>query len=136
MANEIKISPGIPIPAVFDVQKRIQTLHSYLDPKNPQYQPEQQHSNIQIAIKLYEDGQMDGLEHVYIMDGVVVTQEEAFKGSAWVWSELRMLVRLAPHRGGDGTVHGIIAMNDTGSDILMLFDIDMFFLGNLQSYTG
>jgi hypothetical protein len=44
--------------------------------------------NIKIAIKLYEDGKIDGLEHVYIMDGVVVTQKEAFEGSAWVWSEV------------------------------------------------
>ncbi|KAI9772957.1 MAG: hypothetical protein M1840_008839 [Geoglossum simile] len=77
-------SPGIPTPAVFDVQKRIQTLHSYLD---PMYEREQQHTNIKVAIKLYEDGKIDGLEHVYIMDGVVVTQDEAFEGSAWVWSE-------------------------------------------------
>jgi hypothetical protein len=88
MANAIKFSPGIPIPAVFDIQERIQTLRSYLDPKNPQYQPEQQHPNIKFAIKLYEDGKMDGLEHVYIMDGVVVTQEEALEGSTWVWSEV------------------------------------------------
>jgi hypothetical protein len=47
-----------------------------------------------------------------------------------------MLLRLMPHRGGDGTVHGIIAMNDTGSDILTLFHSDMQHLGNIQGYTG
>ncbi len=41
-----------------------------------------------------------------------------------------------PHRGGDGTVHGIIAMNDTGSDILSLFYSDLQYLGNTQGYTG
>jgi hypothetical protein len=37
---------------------------------------------------------------------------------------------------GDGTVYGIIAMNDTGSDILSLFHSDLQYLGNIQGYTG
>ncbi len=41
-----------------------------------------------------------------------------------------------PHQGGDGTVHGIIAINDTGSDILSLFHSDMQHLGNIQGYSG
>jgi len=41
-----------------------------------------------------------------------------------------------PHLGGDGTVHGIIAMNDTGSDILSLFHSDLQHLGNIQGYAG
>jgi hypothetical protein len=47
-----------------------------------------------------------------------------------------MFLRLMLHRGGDGTVHGIIAMNDTGSDILSLFHSDMQHLANIQWYTG
>jgi hypothetical protein len=47
-----------------------------------------------------------------------------------------MLLRLIPDQGGDGTVHGIIAMNDTRSDILSLFNTDMPHLGNLQGYAG
>jgi hypothetical protein len=47
-----------------------------------------------------------------------------------------MLLRLTPDRGGDGTVHAITAMNDTGSNILTVFDTDMLYLGNLQGYTG
>jgi hypothetical protein len=47
-----------------------------------------------------------------------------------------MLVRLIPQLGGDGTVHGIIAMNDTGSNILTLYDEDMVYLGNSQGYAG
>jgi hypothetical protein len=48
-----------------------------------------------------------------------------------------MLLRLKPDQGGDGTVHGIGAMNDTGSEILSLFDTDMPYLGgNLQGYSG
>src|SRR5436305_5522084 len=47
-----------------------------------------------------------------------------------------MLVRLMPNQGGDGTLHGIIAMNDTGSDILSLFRSDLQYLGNMQGFTG
>jgi hypothetical protein len=31
MADKIEFSPAIPLPAVFDVQERIQQLHGYLD---------------------------------------------------------------------------------------------------------
>jgi hypothetical protein len=47
-----------------------------------------------------------------------------------------MLIRLTPIHRGDGTVCGIIVMNDTGSDILSLFTADLPFLGNIQGYTG
>jgi len=40
MANKIEFSPAIPIPLVFDVQKRIQELRGYPDPNDPQFQPE------------------------------------------------------------------------------------------------
>ena len=35
-----------------------------------------------------------------------------------------MHLRLAPEFGGDGTFCGVIALNDTGSDILPLFTSD------------
>jgi hypothetical protein len=99
MANTTPIffSPGIPIPLEFDVQKRIQQLRSYLDPDDPWYQPEQQHANIRAAIKLYEDGKIDGVERVYIVGGEVVSREEAYsrikrqdphKEIAWTWIEV------------------------------------------------
>ena len=47
-----------------------------------------------------------------------------------------MLLRLTPALGGDGTVHGIIAMNDTGSGILTVFNTDLPRLGNVQGYGG
>ena len=47
-----------------------------------------------------------------------------------------MLLRLTPGLGGDGTVHGIIALNDTGSEILTLFNTDLPLLGNMQGYAG
>ena len=47
-----------------------------------------------------------------------------------------MLLRLIPELGGDGTVYGIIAMNDTGSNTLSLFTTDFLNLGNIQGYFG
>ncbi|KAI9766914.1 MAG: hypothetical protein M1840_006211 [Geoglossum simile] len=150
MANTtpITFAPAFPIPLVFDVQERIEQLRSYLDPSNPLYQPEPQHINIKAAITLYEDGKLDGLQQVYIMDGKVVSWEVVMRhqyAQKYVYGhgpfgpmnhELRMLLRLIPDLGGDGTVHGIIAMNDTGSDILTIFDADVPFLGNFQGYAG
>jgi hypothetical protein len=84
MEATIEFSPGILIPAApLDIQKRIQELRGYLDPNNPNYQPEPQHINIKTAIKLYEDGKIDGVEQVFIMDGKVVSKEEMFRGSSW-----------------------------------------------------
>jgi hypothetical protein len=94
MEGKIEFSPAIPIPLVFDVQKRIQELRSYLDPNDPNYQPEQQHTNIKAAIKLYEDGKIDGLRQVHIMEGKVVTEEEMCKGSAWAWGEVHSFMSL------------------------------------------
>ena len=76
----MEFSPAIPIPITVDVQKRIQELRGYLDPNNPDYQPEQQHINIKAAIKLYEEGKIDGMKRVYIKDGKIVPREEIFKG--------------------------------------------------------
>jgi hypothetical protein len=83
----IEFSPVIPLPIPFDVQKRIQELRSYLDPNHPDYQPKQQHTNIKAAIKLYEDGKIDGVEQIFIKDGKIVPEEETFKGGSWSWNE-------------------------------------------------
>ena len=88
MEATIKWLPGIS-PTPFDVQKRIQELRGYLDPNDPTYQPEQQHTNIKAAIKLYEDGKIDGVEQVFIKDGKVVPKKEIFKGGSWVMCEGR-----------------------------------------------
>jgi len=89
MANKVEFSPAMPLLPVFDVQERIKQLRGYLDPKNPQYEREEQHVNIKAAIKLYEDGKIDGLQHVYIMEGKIVTRQEVFKkGMAWAWFEV------------------------------------------------
>ena len=47
-----------------------------------------------------------------------------------------MHVRLIPELGGDGSMHGVICMNDTGSDVMTLFDTDLGYLGNLDEYRG
>jgi len=175
----MEFSPAIPIPAPpFDIQKRIQEFRGYLDPKNPDYQPEQQHTNIKAAIKLYENGKIDGVKPVFIVDGKVVPEEESYTRK-WSWDEgmwyqyaqnaqkhayghgpfgtdfhevsispfsnarslnfplqICMLVRLMPIHGGDGTVHRITVINDTGSNILTLFTTDLRQLGNIQGYNG
>ena len=96
MAKQIEFSPAIPIPLVFDVQGRIQQLCGYLDPKHPMYQPEQQHVNIKAIIKLYEDKKLDGIQEVWLVEGKVVTEEEADNrpGSVWVWCEVCFLITL------------------------------------------
>ena len=84
-----EFSPAIPLPVPFDVQKRIQELRSYLDPNNPDYQPKKQHINIKTAIKLYEEGKIDGVKQVHIMNGEMVSEEKIFKGPSCSWSEGR-----------------------------------------------
>jgi len=64
----------------FDVEKRIEELRSYLDPKSPNYQPKIQHINIKAVIKLYEEKKFDGTQKVFIKDGKIVPREETFKG--------------------------------------------------------
>jgi hypothetical protein len=88
MSNKIEFSPAIPWVVPFDVQKRIQELRGYLDPKNPQYEPKEQHANIRAAIQLYEDGKIDGSGVVCIMEGKVVTEQEMFEGTTWAWVEV------------------------------------------------
>lgn len=87
MESTIKFLPGIIFPTPFDVEKRIQQLRGYLDPNDPTYQPEQQHTNIKAVIKLYEDGKIDGVEQVFIKDGKLVPKKEIFKGGACCWNE-------------------------------------------------
>jgi hypothetical protein len=99
MASKIEFSPATPLPAVFDVQERIRQLRGYLDPNNPQYEREEQHINIKAVIKLYEDGKIDGLQHVYIMESKIVTRQEVSnKGKKWAWFEVYSSKFLASFR--------------------------------------
>ena len=96
--KQIEFSPAIPIPLVFDVQGRIQELHGYLDPKHPLYQPKQ-NVNIKAVIELYKDKKIDGIQEVYIMEGKVVTKEEARNrpSGTWAWEEVRLFIFFFPN---------------------------------------
>ena len=85
--TNIKWLPAIPISDPFDVQERIEELRSYLDPNNPSYQPERQHVNINAIIKLYEDGKIDGINEVSVMDGKIISREQRAKGPLCSWTE-------------------------------------------------
>lgn len=93
----MSFSPAMPIPLTIDIPARIATLRGYLDPSNPDYQPEGQHVNIRAAIKLYEDGTIDGTRHVMITDGKVVTLQEASKSTSWSWGEVCFIVLTRVH---------------------------------------
>lgn len=49
-----------------------------------------------------------------------------------LWVQVRLLTNL----GGDGTVHGINVLNDTGSNMLTIFYEDLERLGNSRFYRG
>ena len=85
--TNIKWLPAIPLSRPFDVQERIEELRSYLDPNNPFYQPERQHVNIKAIIKLYEDGKIDGINEVSVLDGKIISREERSKGPLCSWTE-------------------------------------------------
>ncbi|KFX92279.1 hypothetical protein O988_07342 [Pseudogymnoascus sp. VKM F-3808] len=87
-ADKPNFSPAIPIPPTFDVSSRIKQLRSYLDPRNPNYQPERQHVNIKAMIKLYEEGKIDGLERTTVIDGEIAPHEEAFRSKSGSWTEV------------------------------------------------
>ncbi|OBT68745.1 hypothetical protein VE03_02222 [Pseudogymnoascus sp. 23342-1-I1] len=90
MAHKAKpgeFSPATPIRRVFDVQARIKTLQGYLDPANPDYEPERQHVNIGAAIKLYEEGEIDGIQRITIIDGKIAPFEDAFTSKTGSWIE-------------------------------------------------
>jgi hypothetical protein len=102
MDATIEFPSAILFPTPFDVQKRIQQLRGYLDPNDPTHQPEQQHTNIKAAIKLYEDGKIDGVEQVFIKDGKLVPKAEIYKGGAWCWNEGKWHQFAQKHAYGHG----------------------------------
>jgi hypothetical protein len=100
--GNIKFSPAIPIPFIFDVPARIKALQGYLDPTNPSYQPERQHINIRAVIKLYEEGKISSLERTTIIDGKVAPHEEAFRSKTGSWTEVSVVPSGGGVRGLDG----------------------------------
>lgn len=85
-----KFSPLMPMPIKFDVAARLQTLRRWLDPSSPHYQPEGQHLNIRKLIELYETGQKtDNVGEIWLLDGKVVSMDEACNSPGWAMSEVR-----------------------------------------------
>jgi hypothetical protein len=80
MPEKIKFLPLVPIPDPIDPRKRIQELHSYLDPTSPSYLPQNQHVNVKAVIRLYEEGRINGVEEVCVKEGKIVSKAETFKG--------------------------------------------------------
>lgn len=78
----------IPNPIKFDVEKRIEDLRNYLNPSHPEYERHEQHSNIREAIKLYEEGRIDGMERAHIMNGRRVSHAEMMSRTTWGWTEV------------------------------------------------
>lgn len=47
-----------------------------------------------------------------------------------------MEIRLHQDKGGDGTIHRISVVHDTGSTVMAILETDRDQLGNMQNYTG
>lgn len=89
-SKQIDIAPAVPIQYVIDTRARIKELGSFLDPNNPKYEPERQHYNIRAAIKLYEEGKIDGIQHTFIVNGEVTPFKDIVKpGAPAMWVEVR-----------------------------------------------
>lgn len=57
-------------------------------PSLPNYEPERQHDNIRAAIKLYEEGKIDGIQRTTIIDGKIAPFENAFTSKSGSWIEV------------------------------------------------
>jgi hypothetical protein len=128
MEATIKFSPAIPIPVPFYVQKRIQELRSYLHSNNPNYQPEIQHINIKAAIKLYEEGKIDGMDQVFIRDGKIVSREEALEGPSPFICEGRS------YQLGEKQAYGHGPFNTNFHEVSISFSIICFQKGALFKF--
>jgi hypothetical protein len=49
--------------------------------------------------------------------------------------QICLLLRLIPEYNSNEIVQELMVMNNSGSDLLTLFSIDLPFLGNIQMYT-
>ena len=88
--SNIEFSPVVPIPLEFDVNCRIRELHSLLlNPQHPKLGPDYsyQSQNIKNLIRFYEKGSIKGGEGVWLLNGEVVTEEEALGSKQVIWIE-------------------------------------------------
>ena len=88
MSSTIQFSPAMPMPIYFDVQERITTLKSFLDPNHRLYERAGQHENIRHLIKLYEDGIIDGTHTTYVSQGRVISKDEYLNATTWCIKEV------------------------------------------------
>lgn len=99
-----------PNPIVFDVKYRISQLYDCLNPRSPVYQRVEQHQNIKAVIHMYETGKINGEESVWVMQGKIVSQDEAYQGPDFHWHEgvgHQMLNKYAYGRGVNRNFHDV-----------------------------
>ncbi|KAF7508346.1 hypothetical protein GJ744_009337 [Endocarpon pusillum] len=71
------------------MSRNVSKTPQLLDPNNPSCEPERQHVKIKAVIKLYEDGKIDGIKHVSVMNRMIVSRYEIFKDPHYFWTEGR-----------------------------------------------
>ncbi|MCJ1426613.1 hypothetical protein MMC29_004516 [Sticta canariensis] len=88
--HPLAFGPILPVPIEDCVKRRIHALKLFLDPDSEYYQQEGQHPNIRAVLKMYENGELvDNRKGTWLMNGQVVTKEEATGGKSWAWVEVR-----------------------------------------------
>jgi hypothetical protein len=85
---KINVLPNPPLPTV-TVADRVASLERSLDPNDPIFSPHHQ-QNIKALIEMYKDGTTDLDTELYLADGKVVSEEEAWKimKTVFVWHEV------------------------------------------------
>jgi hypothetical protein len=96
-AQPIVFSPAIPFPRPFDVEGHIKVLRDSLVPQHPLHLPKHR-ANILALIKLYEEGNLDGTQEAWLVDGKIITEEEAYN-RPWVWHEVCLFSSPPPLTG-------------------------------------
>ncbi|KAK2765159.1 hypothetical protein FQN54_008858 [Arachnomyces sp. PD_36] len=76
-------SPVCPIPPEFDVEAHIQMLEEMI--RNPDTK-EDQKPNLQLALDLYNKGELPKYGVMFFQDGKVTTLQELHPRSSW-WAE-------------------------------------------------
>ena len=76
------------MPIQFDRSARLDQLRGFLNPDDPRYEREGQHTNIRALIELYEEKVLDGTQTVYICEGKIITREEFERATTWCLIEV------------------------------------------------
>ncbi|KAJ5957676.1 hypothetical protein N7501_011955 [Penicillium viridicatum] len=125
-----EFSPACPIPYILQPKERVKQLQAVLDTDFGQAQ----RVNIEALIHLYEIGELGPRQQtdppVFLVDGVCVEkdpwQDKSVPADALRWCELYAQIRIPPQYGGDANLSRyILICNDTGSNVLTIFDSDL-----------